>query len=625
MRVPPPPSSHQPLSPSPPPPPPSHSPQQALRAATIPEAPCYAPVWPLPEGADPFPAITLDPDAGGAAVATAAASAVGLGRPLPSPPPPLPPSLTAAAAPPVQRTVADYAASYAAGSVTPSQVVDAALAAIKSAAAAGIPLFAFLDPPAVRAAAAASTARWASASPLSPLDGVLVAIKDNIDVGGWPSLSGRAPPQAFGSPPRPPAPADAPSVAALRAAGAVLLGKAHMVELGLQPMGTNPAAGAAPGNPHDPARLPGGSSSGCAAAVAAGVCPLALGNDAGGSVRIPAALCGLVGLKPTFGRDCPAGYHGALNSSVNAAGPLAGCIADAALLWAVCANAGPPHPRGGARPAPTLPAPLRGGGGVGGAARPLPLAGVRVGVPTAWVASASPPVTAAFETGLAALAAAGATLVRGVPIRELALLRAAHVATMGPEGLAGLGPELRDPTARARLNADTRVAAALCAGGLRADDFVCAAKARARALVHFGRLFEGNGRDGTPPLHALATPTTATLAPRSAVPPNAHVFDRAALFGLIHFTSPFNLAGLPALSVPVGFDPASGLPVGLQLVGPAWGEAGLLRLGAVLEDGMAATLAGGADAAAAAFPGRRVLFDPLAAATAAGVGDSVTL
>ena len=587
---------------------------QSLRAATIPEAPCFAPVWPEPVAdTDTLnPTATIPTSEGGAAVAIAAAAAVGLGAAPFSAAAASPPRFTLPSAPPVQRTVAEYAAAYKGGRATPSAVVEAALAAIEAAARAGVPTFAHLDPRAVRAAAAASTARWAASSPLSPLDGVLVAIKDNIDVAGWPTLSGRAPPGAFGLPPAPPAGADAPAVAALRGAGAVLLGKALMVELGLQPMGTNPAAGAAPGNPHDPARLPGGSSSGCAAAVAAGICPLALGNDGGGSVRIPAALCGLVGLKPTFGRDSPAGYHGAATSSVTVAGPLAGCVADAALLYAVCANVGLQHPRGGARPPPTLPAALPHDPAA------LPLAGTRIGVPSAWADTATPAVLKAFHAGLAALAAAGAAIIHGVPIPELALTRAAHVATMGPEALAGVGVELADARTRRRLNADTRATAALCMAGLRAGDYVVAAKARARAMAHMGRLFDASGAHA---LHALATPTTATVAPPR--PAGTHTFDRAALFGLIHFASPFNLTGLPAISVPVGVDPGTALPVGLQLVGPAWGEAGLFRLAAVLEGAMGAQ--GGAAATATPNNPRRVLFDPLAAAVSAGAGESVVL
>jgi Asp-tRNA(Asn)/Glu-tRNA(Gln) amidotransferase A subunit family amidase len=257
-----------------------------------------------------------------------------------------------------------------------------------------------------------------------------------------------------------------------------------------------------------------------------------------------------------------------------------------------------------------------------------PLAGLRIGVPCAWVATADPDVLPHFEAGLSALAAAGAALVRGLPLPELGLARAAHVATMGPEGVAGLGNELGCAAGRAPLNPDTRLTAALVRSALRADDFVCAARARSRAMAHMVRLFNGRGgdsgnsenggNDGAPHaagIHFLATPATAcAVAPRR--PAGPATFDQAALFDLVHFASLFNLTGHPALVVPVGFDADTGLPVGMQLVGPPWSEAGVLAVGAALEAGVAGRVAAGAAAAADAWPGRRVLFDPLAAATA---------
>ena len=141
----------------------------------------------------------------------------------------------------------------------------------------------------------AATARIRAGSPLSIFDGVPVAIKDEVDQTPYPTTVGTT---FLG---RAPAAQDATAVARLRAAGALLIGKANMHEIGINPNGCNAHYGPAR-NPYDPTRDSGGSSSGPAVAVAAGLCPVSLGADGGGSIRIPASLCGLVGLKPTFGR-----------------------------------------------------------------------------------------------------------------------------------------------------------------------------------------------------------------------------------------------------------------------------------------------------------------------------------
>ena len=176
------------------------------------------------------------------------------------------------------------------------------------------------------AEAAAAAARYRAGTPRSALDGIPVAVKDCIDVAGVPSTGGTKFLTA-------PATADATVIARLRAAGAVVFAKTNMHEFGIQPTGVNPHYGT-PVNPWDPERIPGGSSSGSAVAVASGIAPIAVGTDAGGSIRIPAAINGLIGLKPTLGA-VPLDGIMRLTADLDHAGALAWTVEDATLLFEV--------------------------------------------------------------------------------------------------------------------------------------------------------------------------------------------------------------------------------------------------------------------------------------------------
>jgi aspartyl-tRNA(Asn)/glutamyl-tRNA(Gln) amidotransferase subunit A len=187
---------------------------------------------------------------------------------------------------------------------------------------AGINAFVLMDPGALRAAGE-SAARWRDGVPLGPLDGVPTTIKDLVDVAGQPTRRGSR------TTPATPAAQDAPITAALRAAGAVILGKTTTTEFGWKSPGDCPLNGITR-NPRDPARSTGGSSSGAGAAAAAGFGALHVGTDAGGSIRIPAAWCGVVGLKPSFGR-VPQWPLGAF-ATVAVAGPMTRTVRDAALM-----------------------------------------------------------------------------------------------------------------------------------------------------------------------------------------------------------------------------------------------------------------------------------------------------
>lgn len=520
---------------------------ELLQDAFYPEAPLFYPDtagWPAERGW--FAREELPADAPGAATVAAALAALGL-----------PPGAPC-------RSLALHAA-YLSGTATPTAVAEALITAEAEARAAAppLPFFASFDPGALRAAAAASTRRYASKTPLSPLDGVPFGVKDEVDVGGHATSAGTA----FLAERRP-AEGTVPAVQALLGAGALLAGKTTMHEIGIGTTGLNPAGGTAL-NPFDPGRHSGGSSSGSAVAVAAGLVPFALGCDGGGSIRIPAALCGAVGLKPTAGRVCAAPGPD-LCPTVDVLGPIAATVADCALLYAVAANRG--HGEHGAA-APlqplALPAPL-----APAHAAERALGGVTIGVYTPWFDHGEPEVVAACRDALHVLEAAGAA-IKEVSIPGIRTLDVAHTATIASEMRACLGPHLAHGPTRRRLNPSTRISLAV-ADGVTAPMYVNAQRVRRRADADARALFAGQGID------FLATPTTPCAAP--AVRPGALAGDSSDLptvTRLMRYARMANFLGLPAVTVPVGA--AGGLPVGLQLIAPAWHEASLLRAAAVLE------------------------------------------
>lgn len=231
-----------------------------------------------------------------------------------------------------------------------------------------------------RAEADAADMRGREGRLLGPLDGRIVSIKDLFDVAGEPTLAGSVIRRGAA-----PAAQDAVVVRRLRDAGAVILGKTHMTEFAFTPVGLNPHYGE-PGNAIDPSRVPGGSSSGAAVSVAEGTSEIAIGSDTGGSVRIPAALNGLVGFKPTA-RRVPLDGAFPLAPSLDSVGPLTKTVADAILADAVMAGEKPVLPD------------------------PLPLRGLRVALPKGYLlADMEPEVARHFEAAIALLEKAGASI-----------------------------------------------------------------------------------------------------------------------------------------------------------------------------------------------------------------------
>jgi Asp-tRNA(Asn)/Glu-tRNA(Gln) amidotransferase A subunit family amidase len=481
--------------------------------------------------------------------------------PLPHPPvpgSPLPPLEGLAAAhldgPGPLRTAAHLTRAYREGSSDPSQVAARALALMERFDHQADPrmgIFIASQPDEVRAQAHASTERWRRGSPLSPIDGIPVAVKDELDMVPFPTTLGTS----FR---RTPAERDATLVERLRKMGAVLLGKANMQEIGINPVGINPHHGATR-NPYDPSRISGGSSSGSAAAVASGICPMSLGADGGGSIRIPAALCGLVGLKATFGRISEGGIP-SLCWNVAHAGPLGASVSDVAALYAAVAGPDPRDPLTLHQPPVHLTG-LNDGD----------LRAITLGICTPHFEDAHPDVVQACREGVKALTAAGARVVEIEP-PELEAVLWSHTVII----LSEMAESLREPLGqqRAAFGLDSRMNLAL-GHFFRADDLVHAMRHRTRITRDCLEQMKG--------VDAIVTPSTATVAP--PIPEHALPGVESNLVmvdGLMRFIRLGNLTGFPAISVPCGHDGA-GLPVGLQLMGRPWEEHLLLRLAYVVE------------------------------------------
>src|SRR5436309_3612835 len=349
--------------------------------------------------------------------------------------------------------------------------------------------------------------------------------------------------------------ADATVVARLGAAGAIVLGKLNMHEFAYGPEGLNAHYGDAR-NPWDPGahRITGGSSSGSGAAVAAGLAPAALGSDTGGSTGLPAALCGITGLRPPYGRVSRAGVL-PLAWSMDHVGPMTRTVADSALLLRVMAGYDPADASTSVLPVPDYLAALSGD-----------VKGLRVGLLRSFfLESATPEVRAAVETAAKALEKAGAILDE-VALPAVAHVGAASYAVVASEALAyhtgwlKSRPTDYDPEVRKRLQLGAFITGAHYVRGQQV-----------RALVRNEVDAALARRD------VLLAPTTPLTAPR--------LDERQTTLGdgpsevrgaLIRLTRPFNFSGHPACAVPCGFS-TGGLPIGMQLVGRPFDEATVLR------------------------------------------------
>ncbi len=374
-----------------------------------------------------------------------------------------------------------------------------------------------------------------------PLHGIPMALKDLIDTAGVRTTAGsrilaeRVPRE------------DATVAARLREAGAVFLGKLNLHEFAFGGTNVNPHYGPAR-NPWDLERIPGGSSGGSGVAVAAGECLASLGSDTGGSIRLPAALCGITGLKPTYGR---VSLHGVipLAWSLDHVGPMCRTAEDCAIVLGAIAGPDGRDIYAADVPVPDYRAQL--GGGV---------RGLRVGVPREhFFEGTDAEVAEAVRRAVELLAELGAE-VREVSLPHTELLAQTVAAIMVPEVLAyhlnWLRERPQDYGEDVRLRLEMGVVYPAVA-------YVQAQRLRRALVQEWGWVFQE--------IDLLATPTTRIPAP--GLEEGGKVQTTMAL---IRNTNPFNLTGQPAISLPCGFT-RSGLPIGLQLVGRWWEEGTVLR------------------------------------------------
>ncbi|WP_433151693.1 amidase [Actinomadura nitritigenes] len=440
-------------------------------------------------------------------------------------------------------TAVELLEAYRAKELSPVEAAEAVLARIDRDDA-ELNAFCLLDPGTTLEAARASAERWRRGETLGALDGVPVSIKDVLLTRGWPTLRGSTTIDPAG-----PWTEDAPSVARLREQGAVFVGKTTTPEFAWKGVTDNPLTGITR-NPWNPARTPGGSSGGAAAAVAAGMAPLALGTDGGGSVRIPAAFTGTFTIKPTYGRipHYPASPFGTLAHT----GPMTNTVADAELLLdAVCGA--------DARDWSSLPPPAAPFAGAPGERGGDDLAGLRVAFsPDLGFARVDPEVAASVAAAAEAFTELGAKVEQADPgfadpVADFEVLWFAGAAKvvehLAPEQRARLDPGLRE----------------ICEQGARysAVEYLTATARR----MELGRIM-GLFHDRYDLLLTPTMPIAAFEAGRE-VPPGS---PSPRWTSWTPFTYPFNMTQQPAASLPCGFT-SDGLPIGLQVVGARHADA----------------------------------------------------
>ncbi|HEU4731711.1 MAG TPA: Asp-tRNA(Asn)/Glu-tRNA(Gln) amidotransferase subunit GatA [Kofleriaceae bacterium] len=465
-------------------------------------------------------------------------------------------------------SVADTTRRIAAGEITAAQVTETMLARI-AAIDGELGAYLAIDAAGARAAAAEIDRRRASGVPLPPLAGVPIALKDVLVTRGVPTTAGSKILQGWIPP------YDAHVVERLHAAGAVLIGKLNCDEFAMG-SSTENSAYKPTRNPWNPGRVPGGSSGGSSAAVAAGLCAASLGTDTGGSIRQPAAFCGVVGLKPTYGRVSRWGVV-AFASSLDQVGPLTRTVADAALVLQAIAGFDPRDSTSLDAPVPPYAEALTGD-----------VRGLRIGLPQEFFETMDDEVRAAIARTAAALVERGAVTVDlSLPNTRHALPAYYLVAPAEASsnlarfdgvryGQRAAATDLGEMYARTRgagFGPEVKRRIMLGTYALRSGYYDAYYKKAQQVRTLIKRDFERAFHY----CDVLLTPTTPTAAfafGAKATPFEMYLADV--------FTLSCNLAGLPGISVPCGLT-GDGLPIGAQLLGKPLDEATLLRAGAVIE------------------------------------------
>ncbi|XP_027178605.1 fatty acid amide hydrolase-like isoform X2 [Coffea eugenioides] len=450
-------------------------------------------------------------------------------------------------------TILDYSRRYMSQEVTPVMVAKKFIAAVNESSKPLRPMSFFIDfnPEDILQQATESTHRYERGEQISVLDGVLIAIKDEIDCLPYPTTGGTKWLHKVR-----PCIEDACCVKRLRSCGAILVGKTNMHELGAGTSGINPHYGTTR-NPYDSSRIAGGSSSGSAAVVCAGLCPVALGVDGGGSVRMPAALCGVVGLKPTFGRVPHSGVL-PLNWTVGMVGILTGTIEDALIVYG--AISGPISSDQSAQVMPKVCFPLL--------KAPECRSDIKLAKYGEWFNDCTDDIRVCCSNALAKLFDVYGWKTIEVTMPEIEVMRLAHYLTIGSECSTSIACHL-EKLDMAELGWDARVALSVY-GAFNSREYLNAQMIRNRQLQFYMKIFAK--------ADVIVTPTTGVTAyPIKDDALKTGELDYINGAALVRYQIAGNFLGLPAVTVPVGYD-KSGLPIGLQFIGKPWSESLLIHV-----------------------------------------------
>jgi len=449
--------------------------------------------------------------------------------------------------------------------ITACQVCDAALQRIHDLDP-KLKVFLAIDVQGAQTAAAAVDRKLENNEPVGPLAGIPIALKDNLCTQGFPTtcasriLAGWKPPY------------DATVIERLKAADAVIIGKVNMDEFAMGSSCEN-SAFFCTCNPWDTEYVPGGSSGGAAAAVAADMVPLSLGSDTGGSIRQPGALCGVIGLKPTYGRVSRYGLI-AYASSLDQIGPFARTAEDAALLLTTIAGYDPRDSTSAAIPVPDYLEAIHQG-----------VTGLTIGLPKEYFGEGlDTEVAAAVETAKGVFTEAGAKLIE-ISLQHTEYCLATYYLVATAEASSNLA-RYDGVQYGLRENADNLIA---MYQATRAKGFGAEVKRRImlgtyalsagyydayyKKALQVRTLIQRDFTDAFTKCDIILTPTSPTAAFRSG----EKVEDPLVMYLSDVFTISANLAGLPGISLPCGFN-SKGLPIGLQLIGKAFDEQTLLRV-----------------------------------------------
>lgn len=455
-------------------------------------------------------------------------------------------------------TILDYSGAYNSGEVTPRLVAERFIDAVRESCNPQLHMSFFInyDTEDILKQATESTLRYERGEPISVLDGVLIAIKDEIDCTPYPTTGGTTWLHKVRD-----CKNDACCVQRLRSCGAILVGKTNMHELGAGTSGINPHYGATR-NPYNTSKVTGGSSSGSAAVVSAGLCPAALGVDGGGSVRMPAALCGVVGLKPTFGRVSHSGVL-PLNWTVGMVGILASTVEDAFIVYAAISGETSSH-----QPTMLLPK----------VCFPLlkstnSISNIKLAKYGEWFDDCSDDIKVCCSQALDKLHEHYGWETVEVTVPEIETMRLAHYLTIGAECTTSLSSLLQNVSIE-ELGWDTRVAFRVY-GSFDSMEYLNAQRIRNRQMQFHKKIFEK--------ADVIVTPTTGATAysiMNDALKTGELDYINGAAF--VRYQIAGNFLGLPAVTVPIGYDKL-GLPIGLQFIGRQWSESTLIHIAQAMQ------------------------------------------